>query len=205
MLKIYWNRMLMHCGENLKYYITSAVLLGAGAFLAILTAAYLPELTLKELSLYMDDFFLSFSESGADTGAIMLSCIQGNAILFICIFLFSGSVIGIPILGLLAVYRGYAFGFTVAYLFRFLGIKALIFMFVSVLPHLIITLPCILSLFSLSLRFSLRALKERADMKRMILGHFLLLCVLFLAMTAGSLIQSYIEPVLLQLTVGFFI
>ena len=204
MLKTYVYRGKTHLKDNISYYALGGALMVAGALLAFFCVLCMPELSYKELSLYLGDFFENFAKSGADAGEVMYFCICESAVFFICVLLFSGSLIGLPLLGIFAVYRGFAFGFVTTFFFRLYGIRTLLFLLVSVLPHLLITLPCYLALFSLSLRFGVQIIKQRSGIKSLYLSYFLTLLVLFGVAVLGGLMKAYIEPLLLQLSIGVF-
>ena len=204
MLKTYLYQGKLHLKENSSYYALGASLMVSGALLAVLCAFCMPELSYKELSLYLGDYFENFAKSGADAGEVMRFCVSESAVFFVCVLLFSGSLVGLPLLGILAVYRGFAFGFVTTFFFRLYGIRALLFLLASVLPHLMITLPCYLTLFSVSLRFGVRIIKQRTEIKSLYLGYFLTLLVLFGVAVLGGLMKAYIEPLLLRLAIGVF-
>ena len=205
MLKTLLQKATYHVRNHFAYYGVCAAVFFGGAVIAAVCAFSLPELNEKELALYFGDFFTNFVQTGADSQAVLLSVLKSNAALFAVLALCSTMVIGAPLIAVVGLCRGFAFGFTAAFLFKTYGLRTLLFLLGAVLPHALITLPCEFVLLAVCLRFSVSLIKDRSDLKKRLLHFTLVLLGLFAVFAAGALLQAYIEPVLLKCFAGYFV
>ncbi len=205
MLKKLFNRILFHIKDNFAYYGISTAALFCGAVLAVVCAFSLPEFNVKELTLYFEDFFISFSESGADSRLIMLSALKTNTVIFCTLTLFSVMIIGIPFIVFTGICIGFAFSFAVTFIFKIYGFSALFLIFTAIIPHIIIALPCYIALIAFCLRFCILLKNDRINVKKMMLRFLFSAIIIYAIVLAGTLMQAYIEPVLTQLIAKYFI
>lgn len=205
MLKRLFNRILFHIKDNFAYYGISTAALFCGAVLAVVCAFSLPELNAKELTLYFEDFFVSFSESGADSKLIMLSSLRINAIIFCALTVFSVMIIGMPFIVFSQVCIGFALGFAITFVFKIYGISALLLVLTAIIPHIIFILPCYIVLIVFCLRFCVILKNDRCNIKKQMLRFLFSIMIIFTIVLAGTLMQAYIEPVLTQLVAKYFI
>ena len=205
MLKKLFNRILFHIKDNFAYYGISTAALFCGAVLAVVCAFSLPDLNLKELTLYFEDFFDSFSKSGADSNIIMISALKTNSIMFCALTIFSVMIIGIPFIVFSGMCIGFAFSFAITFVFKVYGISALLLILTAIIPHIIIILPCYVALVAFSLKFCIRLKNDRSDIKKQMLRFLFSVAAIFATVLVGTLLQAYIEPVLIQLITKYFI
>ncbi len=204
-MKMILNRTILHIKENFAYYGFSATALIVGAFVAAVCAFSLSELSQKELILFFDDFYVNLIESGTDAKIIMLGGLKTNLILFLALLFMSTSVIGLPLIVLTAAMKSFASSFTLLFMFKAYGVRALLFFISAVLPHMLITLPCYVVLFAICVKFSGMLTVGKAELKNRFIGFLLTLALLFLIALAGLLMQAYIEPLLLGCFAKYFI
>ncbi len=205
MLKLMMQKMTFHVKENITYYGICAAALLCGVIVAAVCAFSLTELNAKELTLYFNDFFTNFTQTGADSSVIFLSSLKSNALLFVLLALFSTMIVGAPFIVAIGLYSGFTVGFTVVFLFKTYGLRTLLFLLGGMLPHALITLPCHLMLLAVCLRFSVSLTKDRSSLKNRLTSFFFVLLALFAVSIASSLLQAYIEPVLLGCFSGYFV
>ena len=181
-----------------------AAFLAGGVFAAVF-ACTLPELSEKELLLYLSDFFGNIRQSGADAGALfresMLLSLQNFVLLFLCALL----IIGAPFVAAFAAIKGFVHSFTLIFMFRLYGIKTALFFLLGLLPHYLLCAPVYLAACVLALRCSVTLGREKQDLKKTFFRLLLAFLLLFLGATMASLLQAYLEPGLIRLISGLFI
>ena len=204
-MKLILKKTLQHIRENFAYYGFSASALFVGAAIAAVCAFSLPELSQKELVLFFDDFYINLTETGTDAKIIMLGGFKTNLFLFFALIFMSSSIIGLPLIIMTAMAKGFAFSFALAFMFRAYGVRALLFFVSAVLPHMFITFPLNLLLFAICIKFCKSLPIGKQGLKKEFGGFLLTLASLFLLAMAGVLMQAYIEPLLLECFAKFFI
>lgn len=191
--------------KDSKFYIFVLAAGIAGSILAAVFAFTLPELSCKELLLYVNDFFKNMNQSGADSWALFRTGLLLNLKNFGILFLLSVMVIGTPFILAYAVVQGFMQGFTLFFMFRLYGIRAPLFCLMGMLPHGLLWLPCYLVLFVVCLKFSMSLLREKQDLRNRLLQFLILLIGLYFVSVMATLLQSYVEPVLIRLISGLFL
>lgn len=185
-------------------YITVLASFLAGGVLAIVFVFTMPELSCRELLLYLNDFFHNMSVQGADAQAVFYAGLWQNLQNICFLFLFSVMVIGAPFVAVFASVQGFMHCFTLFFMFRIYKAKAALFAVAGMLPHYLLLAPCYLALCVTCLSFSLSLTKEKLILTRK-LTLFLGKLLGFYAMTVLSvLMQSYVEPPLIRLIAGLF-
>lgn len=125
------------------------------------------------------------------------------------IFLLGLTVVGAPIILGIVFARGFVLGFTVGFLVRETMLKGIVFSSVSILPHNILAVPAILLAAGAALSFSATAFKTLVGIsKDSVYGQFMSTTFLSvcssLLLVFSAIIETYLTPVLIQLTHGFF-
>ena len=204
-MKLILKRTIQHIKENFAYYGFSASALIVGAVVAAVCAFSLSELSQKELIMFFDDFYVNLIESGTDAKIIMLGGLKTNLFLFLSLLFMSTSVIGLPLIMLIAAAKSFASFFALMFMFKAYGVRALLFFISAVVPHVLITLPCYFVLFAMCIKFSRMLTLGKSELKKRFVGFLLTLALLFLIAVAGLLMQAYIEPLLLGCFAKYFV
>jgi len=113
------------------------------------------------------------------------------------------SVIGAPFVLAVVFLRGFALGFTGAFLVDQLGWRGVPVALASLLPHNVVAVPALLLAGASAISFSLaaaRVLMGRRDinMYQQFLSTLLLLSVSGLALVAAAFLEAYVTPVLMD-------
>ena len=175
-----------------------------GGILAAVFVFTMPDLSCEELLLYMNDFFQNMGDKGADALAVFHIGLLQNLQNVCLLFLFSVMVIGAPFVAGFAAVHGFMHCFTLFFMFRIYGAKAVLFAALGMLPHYLLLVPCYLVLCVTCLAFSLSLSKEKMILTRK-LPLFLGKLAGFYAITVLSvLMQSYVEPLLIRAIAGLF-
>ena len=184
-------------------YVLASVIVGG--MIAAVFAFTLPELSCKELVLYLKDFFQNMSQNGADASALLRSGIFTNLKNFGFLFFFSVTVIGAPFLVIFGAFKGFMHCFTLCLMFRLYGIRAALFLILGMLPHYLLLIPTYLGVTAFCLRFSVQLACEKNDFKKTLPRLLVTLAGFFLPAVMTTLLQAYIEPPLIRLISGLFL
>lgn len=123
------------------------------------------------------------------------------------IWLLGISTVGMPFIPVIIFLRGFVLGFTVGFLVNELGFRGLIFGIVSVLPQNLIIVPAIVVAGMVAISFSLAVVRSLVTKRPMDFGPQLIQYSILMVMVAGvlifgSLIETFITPLLMKLTAG---
>ena len=161
-----------------------------------------------EVSNYMDNFIEKFKNTeNIDRITLVKTSIFQNLTLAIIIWLAGTTVIGVPVVLTVILFRGMCLGYTISAIAYTLGsLKGSLFCIISLLSQNILFIPAILSLGVSSLKLYKSIIKDRRkeNIKIEIIRHtlfsFLMLCLLVLS----SLIENLFSINLLQNMIKFF-
>ncbi len=199
------NLWLRYIKQDARYYLSIILSCIIGSIIAAAFSFSLPELTCKELLLYLEDFFQSLDMSGADAPSLFTAGISLNLKNFFCLLFLSVTVIGTPLIASFAAIKGFMHAFTLFFMLRLYGLKAILFFLVGMLPHYLLLIPCYLIACGVSMKFSVMLLHEPQGIKKAIPRHVARLMALFILSIMAVLLQTYIEPLLLRLISGIYL
>lgn len=199
------NAYMLYVKPKQGFYIGILVSFIVGGIAAAVFAFTLPELTCKELLLYLDDYFQNISQQGTDSVVLFKTGMLLHAKNFGFLFLFSVMVVGAPFIAGFAALKGFMHWFTLFFLFRVYGIRAAAFWSLGMLPHYLLLIPCYWPLCAVCLNFSLQLFRERCELTKK-LPRFLVVLLCFLGLAAmSSLLQAYVEPLFIRLVAGLYL
>ncbi len=196
---------LYYVQTEIKLFICILTAFVIGGIFAAVFALSLPEETAGELLAYLDDFFQNMEQSGADASALFASGMRMHIQNFAFLFFASVMVVGAPLVVLFAAVKGFMHGFSLVLLFRLYNLRAALFFLLGMLPHYLLLAPCYAFLLAFCLRFSLSLFRDRQEVGKSVM-HFVLILILLLIFAAmGTLLQAYVEPILVRLIAGLFV
>lgn len=137
-----------HIINNSKEYIIVGLLFIIGIFLGVLFVNNIQEAQRVEISSYFNNFTEKLKQTEQlDQAQLLKTSIGSNIMLAIIIWFFGTTVIGIPVVFGIVLYRGFCLGYTVSVCISIMGLsKGLIFVLLSLLLQNIILIPAILAL-----------------------------------------------------------
>lgn len=194
-----------HLNNNFTYYIILLCGFICGGIIAAVCVWKMSEFDYKELSVYFNDFFSGINKTGADSLEIFRMSVLSNFKLYIFIILLSMMIIGYPILPLISATLGYSVFFALFFVFKAYTVKGALFYLCAMFPHHLISFPCHGAALMNSMQFSISIIKGKTEIKNRFLGYLIKMLILFLITVLSSLLQGYIEPVLIRLISRLFL
>lgn len=193
--------------EKFWLYLVSLLCICIGIVLGIYCVKYLGTFEKNDLVNYINSFTDSFSAQSFNYKATFLETLKNNIPIFVGIWFLGLTMIGIPIILILDVIKGFTVGFTSCFIISDIGMKGILITLVGILPQNIIYIPCIIEISVISMEFSLKLLKDKASKQwtsnifykvATYCGSFL---VVFLIMFIGFILESYITPNIMKVVV----
>ena len=197
--------LLNHILDNLKFYIIVVIILIIGIVAGILFINNTNSEQITEIQGYINGFVKTLKEGNTiDKTALLKKSLGDNLILIVTMWFIGSTVIGIPIILGIVLFRGFCLGYTVSAIIGTMGVPNGILLTLSaVLLQNLIFIPAILcmAVSCIKLYKSIMKDKRRENIKIEIIRHTIISIVLFLALIVSSLIETYISSEIIMLTV----
>lgn len=142
------NAILDNIYHNLKSYIIVVVILLIGIIAGVIFINHISEVQKTEISGYINEFITSLKDGyEINRGQLLKNLFIENLKLVLGMWFIGSTVIGLPIVLGIVLYRGFCIGYTISSAITVLGIqKGIIFSLTSLLTQNIIIIPVILAL-----------------------------------------------------------
>lgn len=210
MLKRLNDTIKRHLSDNIISYAVIMFFFILGISLGALTVSNINIDTRSDVKAYIDGFVSISQTDTIHSTAILKQSIKLNLLTSGALFLAGLTYAGIILVPLIAGFRGFCIGFTIAFLADSLGKGGFLLALVSVLPQNLIYLPVLIIFCVCSISLSFMVLRCKLNHKSNELRNYLTsfamtALLLFLIMLGGSLIESYIAPALVKLVAPYII
>lgn len=199
------DKLAKHFQSNHILYFLIIIILTLGISIGAISATLLNDAQKNELINYLNSFFNIITENNLESGLILKVSILNILKAIGLIWILSISIIGIPLLLLYIIFRGFILGFTTSFLFTEMGFKGVIFSLLAVMPQNLFLLPALVIITVVSLNFSLRIIKKNSRNRvkysfiNEVSGYTLTLVLLSFIALIGSLIEAFISPLFINL------
>ena len=197
-----------HIINNRKEYVIISLLFIIGIFLGVLFVNNVQEAKKIEITSYFNNFVEKLkSVENLEFNELFKTSIWQNTVLALTIWFFGTTVIGIPVVFGIVMYRGFCLGYTIATCISIMGIpKGLIFIFISILLQNIILIPAILALAVSGFKLYKSIVKDnrKENIKLEIARHTIFSIIMLLIMFVSSLIEIFISTNLLKSLIKYF-
>lgn len=198
------RRLVTDLLDNKGQYLLLIFFLVVGITAGTFTVNNMQEGTKEALDSYTGQLFLSVQTTSVDFLSIFFHALLQDTLLFGVITLFSMMILGIPVVALTLVFKGFCVGFTVGVLALNLGAGGLLaIVFCTFLPNLVF-IPCILKAGVVGIGNAVDVFKARhipktsADKLIMSRPLFKKMLAIYAVSLIGVLIQALLTPVLIQ-------
>lgn len=195
--------------ENFILYFLLVIALMIGISAGAITINMLNREQTQSLISFLDSFFKILDQEKIDNINIMKHSFSNNFQTVVSIWVLGITVIGLPLIFVIIVLRGFIVGFTVGFLINELGFKGFSFSMLSILPQNIFIIPGIIALAVLSINFSLKIVTSRTkrgtkfNFASELTRYSVTTAILSILIVIGSIIESYVTPVFMKLFLGY--
>ena len=199
---------LNHIYENIKAYLIIIIIFIIGIVAGIIFINNTNETQSTEIQSYITSFIDSLKQDyHIDKMELLKKSLWDNFILILTMWFIGSTVIGIPIIFGIVLFRGFCIGYTVSSIIASLGVqKGIVFLLTTVFLQNLIFIPVIICMGVSCIRLykSIMKDKRRENIKVEIIRHTLISIALIIILIVASLVESYISTNLLMLTIGIF-
>jgi stage II sporulation protein M len=162
----------------------------------------------SDLLSYFKNFNTSISSGNINYKSIFAQTIKSNIPILFAVWFLGLTMIGIPIILIVDIIKGFTIGFTISFIINGIGLKGVWFSLLGVLPQNIIYIPCIIFASVLAMEFSLMILRDKTNKHwtsniwiRVTSYSFSFILVMAI-MFVGFLLEVYITPNMIKIIIA---
>lgn len=194
--------------NNHKQYILITILFIIGLFVGVLIVNNSQNNQLEETSNYIDKFITNFKDiENIDTHQNLITSIKNNMILALTLWFAGTTVIGMPVVLALIVFRGLALGYTISIIVYTLGsIKGITFCIITLFLQNILLIPAILTIgvSSIKLYKSIMMDKRKENIKIEIIKHTAVSGLMITVLLISSMLENFASINILKKFIKYF-
>lgn len=197
-----------HIINNHKEYIIVILLFIIGIFLGVLFVNNIQESQRVEIDGYFNNFIEKLKNTEDINQVELLKTSMGqNIMLAVVIWFFGTTVIGIPVVFGIVLYRGFCLGYTISVCISIMGLsKGIVFVLVTLLLQNIIFIPAVLALAVSGFKLYKSIVKDnrKENIKLEIVRHTIFSLIMTLVLIVASLIEIFLSTNLLRVIIKYF-
>lgn len=198
---------LRHLYDNIKLYLIVIIILVIGITVGVVFINNINADGATEIKNYITDFINQIKQGyRVDTGELLKKSLSDNLILIVIMWLLGSTVVGIPIVLGIVLFRGFCIGYSVSAIIASLGVqKGILFFLTTMFLQNLIFIPVILcmTISCIKLYKSIMKDRRRENIKVEIIRHTLVSIMLGLLLIIAAFIESYVSTNLLMLSINF--
>ena len=197
-----------HIERNSKEYIIFSIVFLIGIFLGVLFTNNMKEEQNTEVTTYFSNFVEKLKNTeNIDNGELLKTNLTQNIILACLLWLFGTTVIGLPVVFGLVMYRGFCLGYTIAIVINVFGIsKGIAFILLSLLSQNIIFIPAIIAIAVSGFKLYKSIIKDRRkeNIKLEIVRHTVFSFVMLVLLGISAVIETFVSTYGLKKMIKYF-
>lgn len=189
-----------HIQENFWLYIISILCVFTGIILGIYSVKYMGEIEQNDLVNYLMNFIDPSNTSGISYKLIFFQSLKNNLPVIIFLWFLGLTIVGIPIILIIDLLKGFTVGFTFSFMISGLGKSGIGIAVLGVLPQNLVYIPCIIFASVVSMEFSIMLLKDKfnkqwtSSISSRVIYYSVIFVVIIVFLFIGIIIESYIAP-----------
>ena len=188
------NIIINHVTSNLREYIIVSLMFIVGIFLGVMFVNNSKDTQKDEFSSYINNYISQAKEEGnsISTAETLTNSIKNNVLLALGLWFAGTTLIGIPIVFGIILFRGFCLGYTISASTYTLGFtKGLLFMLMSTLLQNILFIPALLALgvSGIKLYKSIMKDKRKENIKLEILRHTIFSLLMLAVMVVAAIVK----------------
>jgi len=196
-----------HLQQNFWLYVISLFCVFTGIVLGIYAVKYMNNVENSDLLSYFTNFNQNISNGGFKYSNIISDIIKNNISIILAVWFLGLTMVGIPIILIIDVIKGFTLGFTISFIVKGLGTKGIGIILIGILPQNIIYIPCIIIASVVAMEFSLSILREKMNKQWVssiwmkITSYSFIFILIAVLMGVGFLLEAYATPNLIKIII----
>lgn len=201
------NILINYTKSNSKEYILVLLIFIIGIFIGVMFINNCSAEKIDSITNYITSFIEKFSNiENIDKSKLIMNSIKSNFILAITVWLAGTTIIGMPVVQGLILFRGFCLGYTVSSVTFTLGIgKGLLFCILTLLLQNLLFIPAILTMGVSSIKLYRAIINDRRkeNIKIEIIRHTIISLIMLGVLIVSSFIENEISINLLKFGIKY--
>ena len=197
-----------HIRENIKEYFIFALIFIIGLFIGTMLLNNSNENQKIQISDYLNNFIAQVKQqNNIDYSSMIFELIKDNIKLTLLITFLGISIIGIPALYFIVVYKGFSVGYTISAITATFGLgKGIVFSLSLMLLSKLIEIPTIFFLLISAIKMYKTIIQDRSkeNIKYAVSKYIICLLIAFTLLTLSALIETYLSSNLFLIIIKYF-
>ncbi|NLJ77800.1 MAG: stage II sporulation protein M [Tissierellia bacterium] len=191
--------------NNFIYYFIITILFVLGIAIGSITIKILDMEQKDRIIMFLNSFFKSIEGNTFENISILKQSIIDNFKTIVFIWITGTIVIGLVVIPIIILFRGFAMGFTVGFLVNEYGIKGLFFCILGIFPHNLLIIPSIISIASMGMALSIKKFRRKdlrigsKTFQSNAINYSISVLFFSIFVLIGCLVEAYISPTFLRL------
>lgn len=202
------NTIYQHVINNSKEYILVVLIFVIGIFLGVMFINNAQNMQIEEITSYINNFIDKLKNTEQlNNMKILKTTIFENIVLAITLWFFGTTVIGIPIVFGIILYRGFCLGYTISSIICIMGIgKGISFIFITLVLQNIIFIPCIIAIAVSGFKLYKSIVKDRNkdNVKVEVVRHTIFSIIMLGLLCIAAFIEILISTNILKNFIKYF-
>lgn len=197
-----------HVADNIKEYIIISLIFIVGVFLGVIYINNMQSAQKENVSQYLENYISQGKANGEiTTNEALKNSIKDNILLAIGLWFAGTTIIGIPIVFGIILFRGFCLGYAISSCTYTMGLeKGLAFITVSIILQNILFIPAILALGVSGIKLYKSIIKDRRkeNIKVEVLRHTVFSFIMLIVLIISAIIKTNISGSLLENLIKYF-
>lgn len=197
-----------HVLHNKKEYAIIFFVFIIGIFSGVFFINHLQEGPKTEITNYLNQFIEKFkSLENINYIQLLQNTIMQNAILAIVIWFFGTTVIGIPVVFAIILYRGFCLGYTISLCITIMGLgKGISFVLITLVLQNILFIPAIIAIAVSGIKLYKSIVKDKTkeNIKLEILRHTVFSVIMLIILCISAIVEIFLSTNLLKMVIKYF-
>lgn len=193
--------------NNIKEFFCVISLFLIGIILSIIFVNNANEMQEKEITSYIQDYISNLKEGKSiNKKAVFWDSIKNNAIFTIILWFGGLTIIGIPIVYITIIFKGFTLGYTISVLIAILGVgKGTMFVFGTMFLQNLLAIPCILAIAVSGIKIYKVIVKDKRkeNIKLEICRHTITSILFFNILIIEAFISGYLSTLIVESIINF--
>jgi stage II sporulation protein M len=197
-----------HVRNNKKEYIIVSLLFIIGIFLGVLFINNVQESQKLEITAYLNTFIEKMKNiDNLNYVELLKNSMVQNILLAIVLWFFGTTVIGIPVVFGIVMYRGFCLGYTIAVCITIMGFpQGVFFVLILLLLQNILFIPAILALAVSGFKLYKSIIKDinKENIKIEVVRHTIFSFIMLIVLLISSVIEIFVSTNILKILIKYF-
>lgn len=197
-----------HFKNNFWFYFVSLLCFCTGIIIGIYCIRYMGSFEKSDLTSYLNNFGTALTSQSVDYKSIFLQTLKNNLPIIFAIWFLGLTLVGLPVILLLDLFKGFTLGFSISFIISQMGVKGIWISLAGIVPQNLIYIPAIIISSVIAMEFSTAVFKDRSQRRWnsniwvKITSYSFAFLITGSFMFFGFFMESYLTPNIVKLLIG---